>query len=230
MCDDLEATMAELRAKGVELGPVSDQGWGRARRSHLRTAASSASTGEASGALADYDRDVVSTLVIRLLGPPEIERDGVVVASAAWSQGVGRARVSGPGGAAGVARRGWPRWSSATPRIRSGRCAGRWRSCVARSAWPARCAGDPLELGLPPGTAVDVLALAAGEPDPALVRGELLEGIDPGAGAGVRRVAAGRAPAPGGRLRGRVEGRGAGCVGCRWSARRCGAGVSRASR
>ena len=29
MCDDLEATMAELQAKGVELGPVSDQGWGR---------------------------------------------------------------------------------------------------------------------------------------------------------------------------------------------------------
>ena len=29
MCDDLEATMADLRAKGVELGPVSDQGWGR---------------------------------------------------------------------------------------------------------------------------------------------------------------------------------------------------------
>ncbi len=29
MCDDLEATMDELRSKGVELGPVSDQGWGR---------------------------------------------------------------------------------------------------------------------------------------------------------------------------------------------------------
>ena len=29
MCDDLEATMADLRAKGVELGPVGDQGWGR---------------------------------------------------------------------------------------------------------------------------------------------------------------------------------------------------------
>jgi catechol 2,3-dioxygenase-like lactoylglutathione lyase family enzyme len=29
MCDDLEATMADLRSKGVELGPVSDQGWGR---------------------------------------------------------------------------------------------------------------------------------------------------------------------------------------------------------
>ena len=29
MCDDLEATIAELGAKGVEFGPVSDQGWGR---------------------------------------------------------------------------------------------------------------------------------------------------------------------------------------------------------
>jgi catechol 2,3-dioxygenase-like lactoylglutathione lyase family enzyme len=29
MCDDIEATVAELEAKGVELtGPVSDQGWG----------------------------------------------------------------------------------------------------------------------------------------------------------------------------------------------------------
>ena len=29
MCDDLEATMTDLQAKGVELGPVSDPGWGR---------------------------------------------------------------------------------------------------------------------------------------------------------------------------------------------------------
>ena len=29
MCDDLGATIADLQAKGVELGPVSDQGWGR---------------------------------------------------------------------------------------------------------------------------------------------------------------------------------------------------------
>ena len=30
MCDDLEATIAELEAKGVELTrPVTDQGWGR---------------------------------------------------------------------------------------------------------------------------------------------------------------------------------------------------------
>ena len=43
--------------------------------------------------------------------------------------------------------------------------------------------GDPLELGLPAGAAVDVLSLVSGEPDPALVRGELLEGLDPGAGA-----------------------------------------------
>jgi len=30
MCDDLEATIAELEAKGAEIaGPPSDQGWGR---------------------------------------------------------------------------------------------------------------------------------------------------------------------------------------------------------
>jgi catechol 2,3-dioxygenase-like lactoylglutathione lyase family enzyme len=28
MCDDVDATVAELEAKGVELGPVSDEGWG----------------------------------------------------------------------------------------------------------------------------------------------------------------------------------------------------------
>jgi hypothetical protein len=29
MCDDIEATSEELRGKGVELGEISDQGWGR---------------------------------------------------------------------------------------------------------------------------------------------------------------------------------------------------------
>lgn len=29
MCEDLEATIAALRAKGVECGAVSSQGWGR---------------------------------------------------------------------------------------------------------------------------------------------------------------------------------------------------------
>jgi catechol 2,3-dioxygenase-like lactoylglutathione lyase family enzyme len=28
MCDDVEATIGELSGKGVELGPVSDRGWG----------------------------------------------------------------------------------------------------------------------------------------------------------------------------------------------------------
>lgn len=28
MCDDIEATVAELRGKGIEVGPVSDEGWG----------------------------------------------------------------------------------------------------------------------------------------------------------------------------------------------------------
>jgi catechol 2,3-dioxygenase-like lactoylglutathione lyase family enzyme len=33
MCDDLEATMAELQAKGVEfVAPVSDERWGRVTR------------------------------------------------------------------------------------------------------------------------------------------------------------------------------------------------------
>ena len=42
--------------------------------------------------------------------------------------------------------------------------------------------GDPLAAGAPAGAAVDVLALASGDADPALARGELLQGIDPGAG------------------------------------------------
>ena len=42
--------------------------------------------------------------------------------------------------------------------------------------------GDPLMLVLPADAHVDVLALAAGDPDAALARGELLEGVDPDAG------------------------------------------------
>jgi catechol 2,3-dioxygenase-like lactoylglutathione lyase family enzyme len=29
MCDDIEATAADLRAKGVEIGAIHDRGWGR---------------------------------------------------------------------------------------------------------------------------------------------------------------------------------------------------------
>jgi catechol 2,3-dioxygenase-like lactoylglutathione lyase family enzyme len=36
MCDDLDATIADLRAKGVEFAaPVSDEAWGRVTRLHV---------------------------------------------------------------------------------------------------------------------------------------------------------------------------------------------------
>jgi DNA-binding SARP family transcriptional activator len=129
-----------------------------------------------------YDREVVSTLVIRLLGPSEIERDGVVVAPPrghkAWAvlayvmlaeRPVARTRLAALVFGDADDPRGALRWTLAQLRRALG---------VADAL-----RGDPLEVGLPPGSAVDVLALAAGEPDPALARGELLEGIDPGAGA-----------------------------------------------
>jgi len=123
----------------------------------------------------------VSTLVIRLLGRPEIERDGAVVSPPrghkAWAvlahlvlaeRQVPRARLAGlifgdaddPLGAL------------------------RWTLAQLRRALdvPDALHGDPLQLGLPADTAVDVLALASGGADPALARGELLEGVDPGAG------------------------------------------------
>jgi DNA-binding SARP family transcriptional activator len=125
-----------------------------------------------------YDRDVVPMLVIRLLGPPEIERDGVVVAPPrghkAWGvlayavlaeRPVARPHLAGLiFGDAGDPL-GALRWTLAQLRRALG-VGGTLR-------------GDPLELGLPPGTAVDAVALASGDPDPALARGELLEGVDP---------------------------------------------------
>ncbi len=121
-------------------------------------------------------------LVIRLLGPPEIERHGVVVVPPrghkAWAvlaylvlaeRPVARAHAAGLifGGADDPL--GALRWSLAQLRRALG--------------VPGALSGDPLELGLPAGAAVDVLALAAGDPDPALARGGFLEGVDPGAGA-----------------------------------------------
>lgn len=35
MCDDLESTMAELRAKGVEVGEITNAGWGLLTTLHL---------------------------------------------------------------------------------------------------------------------------------------------------------------------------------------------------
>jgi len=124
----------------------------------------------------------MSTLVIRLLGRPEIERDGVVAAAPrghkAWAvlayvvlaeRRVGRARLAELifGGADDPL--GALRWTLAQLR----------RSLSVADS----LRGDPLELGLPAGAAVDVCALVSGDLDPALARGELLEGVNPGAGA-----------------------------------------------
>jgi len=123
----------------------------------------------------------VSPLVIRLLGRPEIERDGVAAAPPrghkAWAvlahlvlaeRPVARSELAGLLFADADDPLGALRWTLAQLRRALG--------------LPDGLRGDPLELGLPPGTRVDALALGAGEPDPALVRGQLLEGIEPGAG------------------------------------------------
>jgi DNA-binding SARP family transcriptional activator len=123
----------------------------------------------------------VPSLVIRLLGRPEIERDDVVVdpprGHKAWAvlaylalaeQPVARARLAGLiFGDAGDPL-GALRWTLAQLRRALGA--------------PGTLQGDPLALGLPADTVVDVLALERGDADPALARGELLEGVDPGAG------------------------------------------------
>jgi DNA-binding SARP family transcriptional activator len=124
----------------------------------------------------------VSALVIRLLGRPEIERDGAIVppprGHKAWAvlaylvlaeRPVPRAQLAGLiFGDAGDPL-GALRWTLAQLRRAIGE--------------PGTLSGDPLALGLPDDATVDVVALAAGDPDPALARGELLEGIDPESGA-----------------------------------------------
>ena len=126
--------------------------------------------------------DLVSTLVIRLLGRPEIECDGDVVVPPrghkAWAvlaylvlaeRRVARAWLAGLvfGGADDPL--GALRWTLAQLRRALG--------------VPDALRADPLELGLPAEAVVDVLALSSGDPDPGLARGELLEGVDSGAGA-----------------------------------------------
>jgi DNA-binding SARP family transcriptional activator len=124
----------------------------------------------------------VSRLAIRLVGRPEIERDGVVVAPPrgrkSWAvlaylvlagRPVPRAQLAALIFGDAADPLGALRWSLAQLRRALG--------------VPGALDGDPLELRLPPETAVDVLALGAGDPDPALARGELLERVDPGAAA-----------------------------------------------
>jgi DNA-binding SARP family transcriptional activator len=123
----------------------------------------------------------VSKLAIRLLGPPEIERDGVIVPSPrghkSWAvlaylalaeRPVARARLAGLIFGDAADPLGALRWTLA-----------QLRRALAASGG---LRGDPLELDLPAGAAVDALALASGDSDVALARGELLERIDPAAG------------------------------------------------
>ena len=123
----------------------------------------------------------MSTLEVRLLGPPEIERDGEVVVPPrghkSWAvlaylllaeRPVGRSQLAGLIFGDADDPKGALRWTLAQLRRALG---------VADAL-----SGDPVELGLPADTGVDVRALASGDPDTALVRGELLEGIEPEAG------------------------------------------------
>ena len=123
----------------------------------------------------------MSTLAIRLLGRPEIERDGVVAVPPrghkAWAVLVYLILAERPVARAHLAELifgdaddplGALRWTLAQLRRALGA--------------PGTLQGNPLELGLPEGAAVDVLALMSGDPDPALARGELLEGVEPGGG------------------------------------------------
>ena len=123
----------------------------------------------------------MSTLDIRLLGRPEIVRDGAVGAPPrghkAWAvlayllladHPVGRARVAGLIFGDADDPLGALRWTLAQLRRALG--------------VPDALRGDPLELGLRGDVLVDVVALRAGDADPALARGELLEGVEPGAG------------------------------------------------
>ena len=105
-----------------------------------------------------YDRRAVSSLVIRLLGPPEIERDSAVVASPrghkAWAvlayvvlaeRPVGRNELARLVFGAADDPRGALRWTLAELRR--------------ALALPGALRGDPLELALTPGAARDALWL-----------------------------------------------------------------------
>jgi DNA-binding SARP family transcriptional activator len=123
----------------------------------------------------------VSTLVIRLMGRPAIERDGVAVppprGHEAWAvlahvalaeRPVARTRLAGLVFGEADDPLGALRWTLAQLRRALGE--------------PGALRGDPLALALGPGATVDAVELAGGAADPALARGELLEGVEPGAG------------------------------------------------
>jgi DNA-binding SARP family transcriptional activator len=124
----------------------------------------------------------VSALVIRLLGPPEIERDGSVVppprGHKAWAVLAYVVLAERP------VMRTWLA-ELVFGDAEDPRGALRWALAQLRRALelPDGLRGDPLQLGLPAGATVDALRLAGGDADPSLARGELLDGIDPGGAA-----------------------------------------------
>jgi DNA-binding SARP family transcriptional activator len=120
-------------------------------------------------------------LKVRLLGRPEIERGGVVVASPrgrkVWcalaylllsERPVSRTRLASLLFSDAEDPLGAVRWTLSQLRQALG--------------LPDVLRGDPLECALPEGVTVDIRQLSVGDADPALVRGELLEGINPDAG------------------------------------------------
>jgi DNA-binding SARP family transcriptional activator len=120
-------------------------------------------------------------MVVRLLGRPEIERHGVIAdgprGRKVWAviaylvlaeQRVPRSRLAALMFSGAEDPLGALRWALAQVRRTLG------LADVLR--------GDPIELVLPSSVEVDVLSLLAGDADPGLVRGELLEGADPDAG------------------------------------------------
>lgn len=120
-------------------------------------------------------------LVVRLLGRPQLERDGLLLAPPrgrkSWAVlayvalaelPVSRERLSALLFSDAADPQGALRWTLAELR----------RALVAADL----LRGDPLRLGFPAGIAVDVLMVSAGQADVGSVRGELLEGIELEAG------------------------------------------------
>lgn len=121
------------------------------------------------------------SLVIHLLGRPEIECNGVGVAPPrghkAWAVLAYLALAERPIARARLAELVFGEADDPLGALR-------WTLVQLRQALgiASMLRGDPLTLELPAEAVVDVRALASGNPDPALARGLLLEGVDPRAG------------------------------------------------
>jgi DNA-binding SARP family transcriptional activator len=124
----------------------------------------------------------VPSLKIRLLGAPSIERGGEPAAPPrgrkAWAVLAYLALAERPVSRATLASLlfadaddplGALRWTLAQLRRTLG--------------LPAAVQGDPIALNLPDDALLDAAAVAGGDGDPDLVRGDLLEGVEPGGGA-----------------------------------------------